>query len=332
VGEISVKTGNNARNGGKNSLNRLIRCVCGKKIGPDPRNFNQRVSLGRNDLLIRTFLSSIAVKMRGDMFFAPFSVTIYEYDRSQKNRVIYGSFLKFDDVNVLVDTNSGETEYRSKGNTSSKRYDLEFFFDPQTHTLAIHDTKGLPTRTPFIDALNAILGTHAVRLFKKHSLEIEELTSADSITKFLEAPKKGYKKYEGIVTFSNSDAFDEVMEGELKRKEAELKEKSVSKWEASYKSFNNSVMSDLPDEAKIQMALATKYGNAEVSYLDENGLRQKYQMENYPVREKLTLKEYKGVKGKALAVLITIKRALAKTKLTPDTINNNKKFLDEIGD
>ncbi|MFH2226017.1 hypothetical protein, partial [Enterobacter kobei] len=40
---------------GKNSLNRLIRCVCGKKIGPDPRNFNQRVSLGRNDLLIRTF-------------------------------------------------------------------------------------------------------------------------------------------------------------------------------------------------------------------------------------------------------------------------------------
>ncbi|MDU0837452.1 hypothetical protein, partial [Klebsiella pneumoniae] len=45
--------------GGKNSLNRLIRCVCGKKIGPDPRNFNQRVSLGRNDLLIRTFLSQI---------------------------------------------------------------------------------------------------------------------------------------------------------------------------------------------------------------------------------------------------------------------------------
>ncbi|MCD4583321.1 hypothetical protein LRP16_25740, partial [Klebsiella pneumoniae] len=35
------------------------RCVCGKKIGPDPRNFNQRVSLGRNDLLIRTFPRSI---------------------------------------------------------------------------------------------------------------------------------------------------------------------------------------------------------------------------------------------------------------------------------
>jgi hypothetical protein len=30
-----------------------------EKIGPDPRNFNQRVSLGRNDLLIRTFLTAL---------------------------------------------------------------------------------------------------------------------------------------------------------------------------------------------------------------------------------------------------------------------------------
>ncbi|MBY8666047.1 hypothetical protein KOI74_19075, partial [Escherichia coli] len=51
-------------NGGKNSLNRLIRCVCGKKIGPDPRNFNQRVSLGRNDLLIRTFPNIFLIEMK----------------------------------------------------------------------------------------------------------------------------------------------------------------------------------------------------------------------------------------------------------------------------
>ncbi|WP_332872276.1 hypothetical protein [Enterobacter roggenkampii] len=69
MGEISVKTGNNARNGGKNSLNRLIRCVCGKKIGPDPRNFNQRVSLGRNDLLIRTFPKSHIKKAVVSEFF-----------------------------------------------------------------------------------------------------------------------------------------------------------------------------------------------------------------------------------------------------------------------
>ncbi|MGK2054489.1 YobH family protein [Klebsiella pneumoniae] len=42
-----------------------MRCVCGKKIGPDPRNFNQRVSLGRNDLLIRTFLKCQYLTARG---------------------------------------------------------------------------------------------------------------------------------------------------------------------------------------------------------------------------------------------------------------------------
>ncbi|MGG4719436.1 hypothetical protein, partial [Klebsiella pneumoniae] len=59
--------------GGKNSLNRLIRCVCGKKIGPDPRNFNQRVSLGRNDLLIRTFPSS---------FFSRYSSVLEIHEKS----------------------------------------------------------------------------------------------------------------------------------------------------------------------------------------------------------------------------------------------------------
>ncbi|WP_350028536.1 hypothetical protein, partial [Escherichia coli] len=52
-----------------NSLNRLIRCVCGKKIGPDPRNFNQRVSLGRNDLLIRTFPKYLTSSKTGRLAF-----------------------------------------------------------------------------------------------------------------------------------------------------------------------------------------------------------------------------------------------------------------------
>ncbi|MFY7293861.1 hypothetical protein ACOTXM_16670, partial [Enterobacter cloacae complex sp. IR5457] len=59
----------------------LIRCVCGKKIGPDPRNFNQRVSLGRNDLLIRTFPRSFTrISLRYDKM--KFSSTIY----LQRNR------------------------------------------------------------------------------------------------------------------------------------------------------------------------------------------------------------------------------------------------------
>ncbi|MEZ0931924.1 hypothetical protein NAH68_27870, partial [Klebsiella pneumoniae] len=70
--------------GGKNSLNRLIRCVCGKKIGPDPRNFNQRVSLGRNDLLIRTFPSvysnsAIAIRILKYILILPWQRQKYSY-------------------------------------------------------------------------------------------------------------------------------------------------------------------------------------------------------------------------------------------------------------
>ncbi|ALL39891.1 DUF4747 family protein [Serratia marcescens] len=280
----------------------------------------------------RLRLSSIAVKMRGDMYFSPFSVTVYEYDREDNKKLVYGSFLKFDDVDILVDTNSGETEYRSKGNTSSRRYDLEFYFDPSRHILAIQDARGLPTRKPLIGALRHLLGGHAIRLFKQHSLEIEELTSADSISDFLDMPKKGYKRYNGVVTFSNSDAFDRAIEGELKMTENELKDKQVGKWEASYRSFPGAIMSDLPLQAKIQMGLATKYGNAEVSYLDAQGERQKYQMEDYPVREQLKEREYKGIKGKALAVLNLIRKASEKTRLTSGTVKKNKKFLDKASD
>jgi hypothetical protein len=41
-----------------------------EKIGPDPRNFNQRVSLGRNDLLIRTFLSEDDLEQQCLQWFA----------------------------------------------------------------------------------------------------------------------------------------------------------------------------------------------------------------------------------------------------------------------
>ncbi|WP_214678717.1 hypothetical protein, partial [Escherichia coli] len=86
VGEISVKTGNNARNGGKNSLNRLIRCVCGKKIGPDPRNFNQRVNLGRNDLLIRTF-QRILLRTRSNI---PYHQNSSSLPKKNVQKIIHG--------------------------------------------------------------------------------------------------------------------------------------------------------------------------------------------------------------------------------------------------
>ncbi|MFQ1567898.1 hypothetical protein ACJWR5_14115 [Klebsiella pneumoniae] len=55
-------------------------------MGPDPRNFNQRVSLGRNDLLIRTFPKARAAFPGWDLVFAakiraqaPCRVAFFDY-------------------------------------------------------------------------------------------------------------------------------------------------------------------------------------------------------------------------------------------------------------
>ncbi|MEB6775646.1 ISL3 family transposase [Escherichia coli] len=94
----------------KNSLNRLIRCVCGKKIGPDPRNFNQRVSLGRNDLLIRTFPRRCNV--------SPFTVNrLFSY--------IAPSAVKLPEV-LSID--------EFKGNTDAGKYQC-IITDPKNHTV-----------------------------------------------------------------------------------------------------------------------------------------------------------------------------------------------------
>jgi hypothetical protein len=57
------------------------------KIGPDPRNFNQRVSLGRNDLLIRTFLKGFqfVVGQIVFVFFITFSSVSLEVQRLRHN-------------------------------------------------------------------------------------------------------------------------------------------------------------------------------------------------------------------------------------------------------
>lgn len=280
-------------------------------------------------------LSSIAVRMHGDMYFAPFSATILDYpseDKDKPNRLVHGYFLKFDDVNELVDTDSGKLEYQSKGNTSSKRFQLEFVFDPINHIMAIHDTRGLPTSNPLIKGLTNLFDGYAHRLFPEHNLEVSQLNAADSVVEFFEKPKKGITSYSGAVTFSNSDDWeaelDENLRPEAKKAEQELKEMNVGKWESTFKSFKDTLMTDLPRSAKIQMLLATLYGNAKASYVDSDGAKQKYQMEDYPVRELLDEK-VEGIKNRAITILRLIPKAKERTRVSEDILTQNHKLLAE---
>ncbi|HEI8461866.1 TPA: DUF4747 family protein [Morganella morganii] len=280
-------------------------------------------------------LSSIAASLMGDMYFSAYSSSAYSYPSDGENQyLIHGYFLKFDDVNTLVDTDSGKISYKSVGNTSSRRFQFEYVFDPSLHILAIQDTKGLPTRNALIGALNDVFEYHVNILFPNHSLEIIELTSAESIRDFFLVPKKGYQTYKGEVTFSNSDDFDFDSEDELRELaselELELKVNEVHKWEANYKSFKGHLMSDLPKNAKAQLILAAKYGNAEVSYKDNNNEMQKYKMEKYPVKERLNESNIaQGIKNRALSIKNLIIQANKKAKKALTAININRNIFNK---
>jgi hypothetical protein len=56
-----------------------------EKIGPDPRNFNQRVSLGRNDLLIRTFKGKLATALPLAQLLAQDAVEVVRRASSERN-------------------------------------------------------------------------------------------------------------------------------------------------------------------------------------------------------------------------------------------------------
>ncbi|MFA0405376.1 DUF4747 family protein, partial [Vibrio sp. 10N.222.52.C12] len=252
-------------------------------------------------------------------------------DKNNPNKLIHGYFLKFDDVNELVDTESGELEYRSKGNTSSKRYQLEFVFDPINHIMAIHHAKGLPAKNPLIAGLTDMLDGYAHRLFPKHNLDIGELTAADSVQEFFEEPKRGITSYSGKVTFSNSDDWDadlnEELRPEAKEAEQELKALSVGKWETKFNAFKDSLMSDLPRAAKIQMILATLYGNAEARYIAEDGTKKRYHMEDHPVREQHPEEKQEGILNRGIAIVRLITKAKEKTRVSEGILTRNKKIL-----
>ncbi|XFQ13913.1 NYN domain-containing protein (plasmid) [Klebsiella pneumoniae] len=179
MGEISVKTGNNARNGGKNSLNRLIRCVCGKKIGPDPRNFNQRVSLGRNDLLIRTFPSEYLKNWKGflnELAIQPIQQFAYTTGKNSTDAsmiidamdLLYSN--KFDAF-ALVSSDSDFTKLASrlreseifvfgvgenKTPISFRNACDDFIFTENLNLEAIAESSGMPKETSLIGQQNAV--------------------------------------------------------------------------------------------------------------------------------------------------------------------------------
>ena len=261
-------------------------------------------------------LEGISFSLVNDHSIAPIKV-------KTQDDIAYGEFLKFDNVTTVTSTLGDEEKYVSKGGDSSKKYHFQFAFDFESHILAIEASKGLPATSVLIKALESFLTPFQERLFKKHTLEIIELTDANALNDLFENAAS-YKKLDVQVTFSNSDDLNELLDNDLSaQQEQEMREKGINKIHHMETSAAKSVMKELSDVGSAYLKLACKFGNASVTYVDNIGQKLTYRMVHTPIKEKVdkTFKNQQGIienkseRDYALDLKIAIARASTRSIL-----------------
>ncbi|WP_247165176.1 recombinase family protein [Escherichia coli] len=128
----------------------MIRCVCGKKIGPDPRNFNQRVSLGRNDLLIRTFPNRPVLKELITVMKSGDELIVWKLDRIGRNVLhallmfqnLHEKGVNFRSITDGVDLKTASGRYNFRNILSAAQYESDLNSERTLAGLAIARSKG----------------------------------------------------------------------------------------------------------------------------------------------------------------------------------------------
>ncbi|WP_227650340.1 hypothetical protein [Klebsiella pneumoniae] len=89
-------------------------------MGPDPRNFNQRVSLGRNDLLIRTFPRwEQALPLPPDFTGTPFDF-LTDAEREERHLLLIGQMLCIDEQAEARERIKQRLASRRKGSSQQR--------------------------------------------------------------------------------------------------------------------------------------------------------------------------------------------------------------------
>lgn len=254
-------------------------------------------------------IENISGSLRNDFYFAPFVVNALD-------EFAYGEFLKFDQVDKVQNLYTGKDEFEGNEGSTSKRYDFLFAFDYSAHTLAIQLAKGLPSAQPLIDALVDILRPVVDDLHPNHQLHIQELTSAESLSKIFAAQK--FRRVAVEVTFSNSEELEEELLRNAGVTEHDLKQKSVHSVTHIEKPARKGSMSGLSNMAKPLLVIAAQYGNADVSYATEDGEWDHYHMRDYPVKEEVAPAKDEVHRNFMARVFHSIRLAWRKTAVAED--------------
>lgn len=235
-------------------------------------------------------LRGISYNLLNDFFIAPISV-------NTRDDIAFGEIMKFDNVTTVVGTLSDVEKYVSKGGDSSKKYKYRYVFDFKKHILAIELKKALPTTKVFVDFLETTLDKHINDNFPEYTLKIIEMTDAESLSDVINKANS-FKRVDVEITFSNSAEWDDAITAiQTKSLEDELRNKNIHSSHTIEKSDKDTSMTEPTTNTMTKLALACKYGNASITYNDDDG-RKTYKMAKHPI--KLAIKDATKKKPKTI--------------------------------
>lgn len=125
--------------------------------------FRQAKNAVDNALNEEDSLKNIAFSLRNDFYFSPLEINVRE-------DMVYGKFIKFDQVNEVMKTISRKRTYAAGLGESSKVYEYKFVFDPVLHILAIEFGASLPAASVLSKTVEDIL-----KEYKRKNTPITEL-------------------------------------------------------------------------------------------------------------------------------------------------------------
>lgn len=216
-------------------------------------------------------LTTNGIRLVNDTYFAPLHTKIVSEKKLSKNskveggngKFVYGQFVKFHKTTTVEDLYTKEHLFEEAAGQSavSNRHELFYIFNPESHLIAIENTKNrLPVTKTMINALHKFLGPVASMHFSNYTLTVNLVSRGDDLNAILERAI-GYSNIKINLTFKNGPTQDEVLD--------DFSEKNLHKLTLTASAARGATMSKVPDTIKGILLNAPTYGSASMSFTED---------------------------------------------------------------
>lgn len=225
---------------------------------------------------------------------------------AEEENYIRLTFRKFDKVRAVTEFYTEEEMFSVPTGKSgvNKSWNFTAIFDPKSHILAVEDnTQKLPAISTIEELIFEILDPIAGSTFPNYQLSCNVLKQRDKLESVTSANK--FRSVEVSLTYSNPADTEDELEGLI---DEENREHGVERLVVSQRAAKGGIINGLPKYSKALLNLASRYGDAAVTYFDEKQQAwKKFKFSQWPVN--ISIRKNKDNKAHRLNIFSKIREA-----------------------